>query len=487
MDIERALEHALDGHAVLFVGSGFSREARNLRHERLKTAPELAHHFAKRAAIDLDSSLEDAAEGFLEKQGYETLVSELQQEFTAAQVSSAQLRIARIPWSRIYTTNYDNVLETAYQQQSRQLTAVTLSDNVRDVPKNETLCVHFNGYVGRLTVSAVRSEIKLTETSYLTASVAASPWAIQFRQDLETARTVFFVGYSLSDLDIKRVLFESETLKAKCFFALGKKANIATRRHASRFGDVLDMGLGEFGTEAERKSSTYVPAEDIGLVGHCFERLARPAPGKFTDRYVFDLLLYGQIKPEFVWEALHNGPPYYRHRHTCDLVLTYLERGGKVAVVHSELGNGKSLVLEGLKYLLLDRHEDVYSLGARSNGIIAEMDQVFRSSPRPFIFIEDYPDSLELIRYFNSNAPSRAALILSARNSVHDVMVDALSEILPKESIAEFSADRLTNEDITWLVEYFDEYGLWGEHAARSRKQKHDILRLSCRSEFHTI
>ena len=487
MDIERALEHALDGNAVLFVGSGFSREARNLRHARLKTSPELAQYFAKLAAIDLDSSLEDAAEGLLEKLGHETLVSELQQEFSAAEVSSAQKRLAHIPWSRIYTTNYDNVLETAYQQHSRQLTAVTLSDNVRDVPKHETLCIHFNGYVGRLTVSAVRTEIKLTETSYLTASVAESPWAIQFRQDLETARAVFFVGYSLSDLDIKRVLFESETLKAKCFFALGKKLNIATRRHASRFGAVLDMGVGELATEAERKSCEYVPAKDIGLVGHCFQKLARPTPGKFTDRYVFDLLLYGQIKSEFVWETRHGGPHYYRSRSTCDILLTYLEHGGRIAVVHSELGNGKSMVLEGTKYLLLDKHEDVYSLITRRDGVIAEMDQIFRSSPKPFIFIEDYPDWLELIRYFSSNAPSRAALVLSARNSVHDVMIDALSEIFPKEDISEFSADQLTDEDITWLVEYFDEYGLWGEHAAQSGTRKDNILKRTCRSEFHAI
>src|SRR6266436_3008638 len=183
MDFERALEHALDGHSVLFVGSGFSQEARNLRRAKLKRAPELARHFAKRAGIDLDSSLEDAAEGFLEALGHEALVSELQQEFTTTEISTAQQRLAGILWSRIYTTNYDDVLETAYQQHSRQLTAVTLSDGIRDVPKSDTLCVHLNGYVRRLNLNAVRSEIKLTETSYLTASVAASPWAIQFRQD----------------------------------------------------------------------------------------------------------------------------------------------------------------------------------------------------------------------------------------------------------------------------------------------------------------
>ena len=133
-------------------------------------------------------------------------------------------------------TNYDNLLEVAYAKSSRRLTPVTLSDDILKIPKNDTLCVHLNGYIDRLTRDTIGSEIKLTEPSYITSSVAESDWATLFRQDIRAARSVFFLGYSLHDLDIKRILFESADLREKCFFIIGQNPKSATIRRASQFG-----------------------------------------------------------------------------------------------------------------------------------------------------------------------------------------------------------------------------------------------------------
>jgi hypothetical protein len=134
-----------------------------------------------------------------------------------------------------------------------RLKPVTLSDNIKDVPKDTVLCVHLNGFVGRLTRSSLWSEIKLTDTSYLTATVATSPWATFFRQDLELAPAVFFVGYSLAAIDVRRILFESPKLKEKCFFALGISPDAATVHRASRFGSVLKVDTQKLGADLTEK------------------------------------------------------------------------------------------------------------------------------------------------------------------------------------------------------------------------------------------
>ena len=77
--------------------------------------------------------------------------------------------------------------------------------------------MHLNGFIDRLDRNTIGSEFKLTESSYLTASLIDSEWIMVFRNDLKLARAVFFVGYSLYDLDIKRILNESPHLR-KTFF-----------------------------------------------------------------------------------------------------------------------------------------------------------------------------------------------------------------------------------------------------------------------------
>ncbi len=151
MDIDRAIEHALDGRALLFAGAGFSRGAVNLRSRPFKTGHQFANYLAAQAGLEVGTPLDDASEEFVQKFGEDKLIDEVQGEFTAKQISKAHEQFARVPWKRIYTTNYDNVIETAYNFSSQPLTSVTTTDDIRKIPKTQTLCVHLNGYVGRVT------------------------------------------------------------------------------------------------------------------------------------------------------------------------------------------------------------------------------------------------------------------------------------------------------------------------------------------------
>ena len=491
MNLDAALELALDGHAVLFVGAGFSRGAMNRLGQPLKSAPELASHLASCVGLPEGTALDDAAEEFVNANGEEQLVQELKAEFTVVEVTPAHEQIANIPWRRVYTTNYDNVMEMAYFGVGRHVRPVTLSAEARlrrDDEATETLCVHLNGFVDTLNRDTIGSELKLTDTSYLTASISESPWASMFRQDLSLARVVFFVGYSLGDLDIRRMINDSPQIQDKCFFVIGDQADDSIERRVSRFGTALSINTDNFADSLTQKSSTYNPQDPETHIGYSIKQFNGPEGGlAFSDQAIFDLLLLGHLKTDFVWESLHEGDRYFLERPITHRLLDSFKNGSRIAVIHSELGNGKTQVLEGIKCRALENGYRVYSVSIRSGDTIRELDQILKSPERTLLFIDDYQNWMDVIERFGLVAKANTSLVLSARSAVHDVFVDDLSQLIGQGSILEFPIDLLIAEDLEWLVAFFDQYGLWGDRAAQSRRRKLTYLSQECRSQFSSI
>ena len=491
MELEEALELALDGHAVLFVGAGYSVGAINRKGQPLKTGSELASYLGSLADLPEVASLEDAAEEFISLYGEDELVSVIKDEFTVGELTDAQTQIAGVPWRRIYTTNYDNVLEEAGAQLNRKFQPLTLSAEARlrdNRAVSDTQCVHLNGFVELLDSDKIGSELKLTDSSYLTASVSESPWAVLFRQDLSLARAVFFVGYSLSDLDIRRLLFESPELSQKCFFVIGEHPGDATKRRASRFGTIVPVDTAGFANLLSEKLSQYVPQIPEAHIGYSIKKFFAPeTKSAFSDQSIFDLLLLGQLKSDHVWSSLHEGETYICERPDTQKVIDLIASGTRAVVAHSDLGNGKTCFLEGIKCRALESGYDVYTVSTRSSDTFRELDQIISSTTKTLLFIEDYPDWIDIIEHFSLNANSNVSLVLSARNAIHDVMIDRVSHALGQTNIPEFSVDLLTQRDLEWLIGFFDHYGLWGEKAAWSPNRMLDYLRQKCRSQFGSV
>jgi hypothetical protein len=296
LDIQEAVKLVLSGRAVLFTGAGFSLGALNLRGEPFKTGRQFAAHLAGMVGLPETTGLEDASEWFTDQLGQGRLIEEMQQEFTVKQVSPSHVEMLSHPWRRLYTTNYDNVAEIAAAQSGKRLTPATLSDAIHTLPRTGTLSVHLNGFIDRLDASNINSDIKLTDTSYLTNTVATSPWATTLRQDLDAARAIFFVGYSTADIDIRRLLFERPSLKEKCFFIVGSAPDAVAKQRIERFGAVLNMDLGTFASTLKTAAKSHSPQSDLAPLNYSVQRFEPPTTrDTFEDRMVFDLFLHGDI------------------------------------------------------------------------------------------------------------------------------------------------------------------------------------------------
>jgi hypothetical protein len=488
VELEQALESILAGRAVLFTGAGFSGGAVNLRGTPFKTGVPFANHLARLAGLPDGTTLEDAAEWFVRQHGRDRLLEELQQEFTVKEVSCAQRTILRMPWKRLYTTNYDNVAETAAAQESKHFTAVTLSDSIRTVPRTGTLCVHLNGYIDRVDPSAFDSQIRLTDTSYLTNIVRDSTWAVTFRQDLDAARVVFFLGYSTADLDIRRLLFERPSLKAKCFFVLGPHLDPLAEHKISRFGTILPMDAEAFAAALAQTESSYSAEAKQAPINYCVQRYEPPTTTPpFEDRSVFDLFLRGDQNNQLVWQSLHGHLQYFVEAPFAATALAGFEQGARAVVAYSDLGNGKSAAMEVLKVRALDAGYDVYTVIINSDTLSEELTEVFRSPRKTLIVIEHYPEWLQVIDFMGKTAPQNCVFAFSARTSTHDVMVDRLAERLRPGKLIEIPVDSIRLKECEAISDLFDQYGLWETLASKSKVSKLKHLSQKCHSEWHAI
>ena len=163
MNYDKAIKYCLDGEAILFCGSGFSFNAKNLRNTKMKTGSGLSDHFCQIMKCP-SMDLEDSSEQFAEKYGDEKLINELQEEFTVKEIAKEHELIANVPWKKIYTTNYDNVLEAAYNKVERKLISVNINQEQSSIPKTGTQCIHLNGFVPEITLDNIWSDILLTGT-----------------------------------------------------------------------------------------------------------------------------------------------------------------------------------------------------------------------------------------------------------------------------------------------------------------------------------
>ncbi len=488
MELEQAMQIALDGGALLFVGAGFSRGAVNLAGQPFKSGPELAAHLASRASLPAETGLEDAAEAFAEKYGVDKLIGEIQTEFTAREVALFHREILTIPWKRIYTTNYDDVVEVAARPHGKRLSPITIGMDIYKIPKDHTICIHLNGYAETLDRDKIWTELKLTETSYVTASIADTQWAMLFRQDLRLARAIFFVGYSLADLDIKRILFESDALRDKCFFYLGPNPDEATLRRVTKFGSVVTKSAEEFAGDMRAVAAAYVPTSNKGLHALAMKEYQIRAPSTpITDKAFIDLLLLGARTDDLIAESLRSGRKYLLERSAVSDVFRRIDKGKRVLVVCSDLGNGKSMLVEALRVRAVERGYRVFDVSEHTEGLDTELQAVASSGEKVIVIIEEYQNWLDEIRVFRTNASDQAVLVLTARNAVHDVLIDDLTTIAGVDEVSEVPVDVLDEQEIVWVVDSLNEYGLWGDRAGDSRSDKINFVRDECRGQLHAL
>ncbi|HEX7861978.1 MAG TPA: SIR2 family protein [Verrucomicrobiae bacterium] len=489
MDLKTAAQHGINGEALLFLGAGFSRSAINIQDQKFCTSKEFADELNTSLSLPAGTPLTLATEVFRDNHGTEALIDLVKPRFTSkTPVAPEYATIAKLPWRRTYTTNYDDLFEKASESAGIPIFSTTLSDRVRDIPKDKRCCVHLNGYVARLNRSTVDSELKLTDSSYVTGSILDSEWAILLRHDLRLCKAVVFVGYSLYDLEIRKLLLDIPIIQSKALFLLGPSPNTLLQQQIQRYGSTLPLSaqdlayvINQLGSKPNR-----LPEEAQSLV--TLDKFNPPdesvAP---TDANVWALLLQGVISPPNIQFALNNKDSFVLRRTKMKHIIKHLDENKRVFTLLGELGNGKTLFLQTFQFELHAAGWEVFWIREDGEEAQREISRISAQPGKKVFFLENYPDRLPLIETFAIHAHSESALILTARTSVHDIFSDKLREMLEKVSVVEVRLDVLDENEIEWFLRFFNRYGMWGEKAGSPERIKTRILREDCDGQIHAI
>ena len=192
--------------AILFVGAGVSVGL------GLPSWQQLIAHMGEDLGFDPDifaapgaSFLTLAEYYLLEKGSIGPLRSWMDRHWSAPddQVLSSVVHnhIVDLDFPLIYTTNYDRNLEAIYRLRRKPFEKVA---NTRDLARVDPLTTQIIKFHGDFDDD---QSIVLGETNYFERLAFESPLDIKFRADA-LDKTILFVGYSLSDLNMRLLLYK---------------------------------------------------------------------------------------------------------------------------------------------------------------------------------------------------------------------------------------------------------------------------------------
>lgn len=488
MEINEAIEKILTGNCVLFTGSGFSFGTKNITGSMPLSADSLTTLLYKECSIDDgDSDLKSASDFYLESHGEHKLIELLRTQFTISDVSTEHSTITSVPWKRIYTTNYDNSCELCYSKQSRLLTPITLNEKIDHYKDKRTICVHLNGYIERLTPASLYKDFKLTNTSYLTTEFVNSNWVDLFRNDIESSSVILFVGFSCnSDLDLARVISASKRRK-NIFFIVKPKESLINIKKLEKFGTPLDIGLQGLADMIEGRRKTFEVPEFLPVEPRSFNKVeVNDTPIAIKDIDILDLLFKGDVNERILHYSLvdFGKYPYYIKRNETDEVIEYVTKGGRSVLVHSDLGNGKTLFLQGVADRLVTIGYDVYFFNKYYGQTYQEIEQLCSSKRKTVLIFENYSSHFDLLKRLSLHRTQDVVVIVSERTTINDTVYFTLEETIFSDGYLTKDLNRLSTEEVALFSELLTKYGLWGKHASLSAERKRQLIVSDCHASF---
>lgn len=197
------IEDYREGKLILFVGAGVSRTL------KLPSWRQLIDGMAKGLGYDPEvfqtygNDLTLAEFCRLENKGqmkslWKSLDKEWHKDWRRGKIASSKLHelIATSDFDLIYTTNYDRLLELAFEHHGRPYVKIVDVGDMAKAKTGDTQIVKFHGDFDDF------NSIVLDESGYFERFAFESPLDIKLRADV-LGRSVLFIGYGLTDPNIR--------------------------------------------------------------------------------------------------------------------------------------------------------------------------------------------------------------------------------------------------------------------------------------------
>lgn len=484
MNYEQALIAARNGNAVIFYGAGFSYGLKSASGATLPTARKLAEILCQEIGINKTEDLRVASKKYLKQKSPDDLIKLLKDYFLISDVADYYNAITSVPWRSIYTTNYDNTFEVSALKTGIRFESMDLENNPRDFAGAKRI-IHINGFINSVRPDNLNTSFKLTNTSYLTEQFRNSSWSEVFKRDIGSAHAIFFLGYSLYDIDIQEILFADQQLKEKTFFI--EKDSITDDEiedlGLNEFGTIKKIGITGFSTDLNKVDPLAINSDEE-LIVTSFERMSLSQnSSNINDSEVISLLLRGDLKETLLYnDLLSKMEKYNIVREGLSHALEGLKRKENL-IIYGGLANGKTIFS---KHISMNLYNEGYSVFELKDDFIKEyaykeIEIILRKNPKTLFVIENYTDNLDVVSHINTSRSPEAKILLISRTHEHERTESELfysKKIIDIQQTFEIHLDELTPKDIDKVIIFFDTYGLWGREISLQYWTKERILKI---------
>lgn len=223
------------GQVIPFVGAGISMAL------GLPSYGALIHELGDHVGFDgsifegLGDYLTLAEYYHLEKDGLLELQRHLQLKWKKSQkevlASPVHRALVALKCKLIYTTNFDGFIEQAHRGLNQRYRTIRSAKDLVDLPDDRVHIVKLHGDLSS------PSTMVFTETSYFERLSFEAPLDVKLRADV-LGKSLLFIGYSLSDINIRYLLFrlqrqwEKEVkpeLRPKAYVFMGRPNQVLSR------------------------------------------------------------------------------------------------------------------------------------------------------------------------------------------------------------------------------------------------------------------
>jgi hypothetical protein len=491
--MEEQLHAALDGRAIALLGSGFTFGAKNEDDRRVPTVEDLLAFFNAPFPTAF-GSYRSAAERYVrdERYGPAHAFASLKRQFTIKSSTSTHKVILGVPWKRIYTTNFDNLVERTLGGLGNSFRSLNAAKDNRPFDRDRLNIVHLNGMFDEMGNVDFDNLIRLTDSSYIAERFSSRPYFASFRNEMRTASAIFIIGYSVPDLDIAQILKEDARIRDKTVIITKPDNSEEELFYLSRFGEIHQIGIDDFATKIDSARIGHVPQSATERLYSLKRLTAEPSPDRtITDRARFDLYIYGDFKRDLYLKQDNSVPAtrYSVERIGAAGVVQRLKQHRHVIVAHGHLGSGKTIFVEEIASLATQAGFDVWAIDRFSEFLMEELETLVKISNRPTILIvENYERYDRELRFLLEQYRSNISVIATARTYVHDTAKTIFTRSNRHDvPILTYNLNKLTTTEIAALAGVLLSAELVGAFQIPTPSSVERIIARQCNGEIREV
>ncbi len=473
-DVEKELLTKIStGNAILFTGAGFSLDLVSLNGKHPLRASDLSKEICKIAEIESDDDLKYSSDVCISKKRITELINLLKECYIIQSVGEEKSDtdlICSVKWRRIYTTNYDRGLEIGLTNNHKKYQTISIDAEVSKYIKYENPIIHLNGFIDNLSEESLNTSFKLSNSSYVDSDLSDSPnWRYFFNQDLDKCSAVVFVGYSLYDMDIEKLLHENEKLRNKTYFITEKNVSPKNQFRFEKYGKILSIEKHGFAELIKNKASSFSTSPKMmkGFASYSEDVLK----DDIRDNDIQTFLLYGKNQESLAASILlsvNSNQHFAVHRK--EIISDVMDRisDNRHVLLLSNYGNGKTCLLWQIATELFQQAKEVYFLSDSNIDYFEELKILSQSSETvKYIIVDDCMSKKDFFKNFAFLQPANVYLICADRTEVikkwyGDVFQEEIFDFAP------VPIDNLSEFEFLSFNDILDFIGLWGSLAGTS-------------------